>query len=363
MISILVASTDNGSLVYLTGTHTKEELAAARRKTQFSCPTCGSSVILKVGEVKTPHFAHKNLSHCASYSEAESSMHLHGKLLLYQFFLSQNLTVELEKYFPVIRQRADLLINQHTAIEFQCSPIPAAQIMERTLGYTRSAVQTIWIGGLSEPLAEGIQELKLTHWKKEMLLETQKSPYLLLFSPKENRFYYCSNLIYISGSRWIVKVKSLAASKQQFPFAVPKQMTLAEFKTMSGLFDHARKKFIIAQYYSKNRVQNPFWRTCYEMGIDIRNLPKAIGLPMKNADLINCNAVLWQLQAVEAACKGITAASLIRSGKIPVHKSAAAKEAEALVESYLSLYEKLKGKSNQVSGYTNLLYDFYCKTL
>lgn len=363
MITILVATTENGNLFYLTQPYSKKELASVRKRMQFFCPTCGTLVILKIGEVKTPHFAHTTLSHCDSYSEPESSLHLQGKALLYKFFSSHHFTVELEKYLPAIRQRADLVVNQHTAIEFQCSSLSASQIASRSLGYARIGMPVVWIGGISGPLAEGIQQLKLTHWKRGMLQRQQKSVYILLFSPEENRFYYISNLLYISGSQWIGKVKSLDASKQQFPFAVPKQMTETEFGLMYSLFYQARKKFITSQYYAKNRMQNSFWRACYELEIDMQNLPEAIGVPMKHAELIACNAVLWQLQAIEAAKKGISAASLIQSGKLPLHQETRAKETESLIESYLKLYDKLKEQQIGNRSKESLLYDFYCKTL
>ncbi|WP_222433259.1 competence protein CoiA [Planomicrobium sp. CPCC 101079] len=363
VICILVAAIKDGDLFYLTRPYIKEELKAVKSNMQFFCPTCGSPVILKIGEVKLPHFAHKTLSYCDSYSEPESSLHLQGKTLLYQFFSSKTSTVELEKYFPAIRQRADLLVDRHTAIEFQCSPIPAAQIAARSLGYTQVGVPSVWIGGLGKPLAEGIQQLKLAEWKKEMLQRKQQCPYLIMYAPEENRFYYYSNLIFISGTQWIGKVKSLDASRQRFPFAVPKRVTEKEFETIYSLFYQTRKKFISSQYYAKNRMQNPFWRSCYELQLDIRRLPDAIGVPVKNAEIIFCNSVLWQMQAIEATQKGISVTSLVQSGKIPVHHRAAAKEAEALLESYLSLYDKLKGKSNGQAGFMNLLYDSYCKTL
>lgn len=362
VISILVAATKDGDLFYLIRPYAKEELAFIKKSTQFHCPTCGSSVIMKVGEVKLPHFAHKSLSHCDSYSEPESSLHLQGKNLLYRFFKSRNLTVELEKYLPAIRQRADLLVNGHIAVEFQCSSIPASQVASRSHGYSRSGMSTIWVSGLAEPIAEGIQRLKVTEGKREMFCQHQRNSYLLLFLPKENRFYYFSNLVYISGSQWIGKVKSLAASNQQFPFAVPKQMTKKEFETMYGLFYQSRKKFLSSQVYAKNRVQNPYWRSCYELGLDVRNLPEAIGVPMKNAESILCNAVLWQLQAVEGARKGISAEAMIQSGNLPVHPSFQA-EAKALIESYLSVYDKLKEQPMGETGLLNLLYDYHCKTL
>ncbi|WKA53724.1 competence protein CoiA [Planococcus shixiaomingii] len=361
MICILVASTKDKLLFYLTKTYANKELVAIKNSTEFFCPCCGAEVILKIGQIKTPHFAHKSLTHCDTYSEPESPRHLQGKLLLYQFFSSKNYAVELEKYLPEICQRADLLVNRQFAIEYQCSPLSTAQLAVRTHGYLQHGIQPVWIVGIEGPLKDGIQLLKLPAWTKELL---RLNPgYIILFSPEENSFYYYSNLFYVSGNLWIGKVKPLSALKQSFPFAVPKKLTEKEFETMFNLFHQTRRKFIASQSFIKNRIASPFWRACYELQIKEGTLPEAFGLPLKNAEFIPCNAVLWQLQVIEASQKEIAVKALIESKKIPISHPAALEDAEALVKNYLALYERLKEHRGGNAVLMKFLFDSYCKSV
>lgn len=363
VIFILVASKKDGALFYLTQFHSRQELVIIKNQTQFLCPTCNASVILKIGKVKAPHFAHLSLSQCDTYSEPESPLHLQGKTLLYHFFSLNNFTVELEKYLPAIQQRADLLINHQTAIEFQCSPVPAEQIVARSSGYLQIGITPIWIGGLAQALPEGIQLIKLTAWKRKLIQKSQNGPYLICFSPDENSFYYFANLFYVGGSQWIGKVKSLASANQRFPFGVPKPLNKNEFEIMYSIFSQARKKYIASQFYAKNRYQNPFWRLCYELQLDIAKVPEEIGVPLKNAEIIALHPVLWQLKAIAAAKKNSSIQALIRSGEIPLQDPENIENAEALIASYLAIYDRLKEQAGGNAILMELLYHNYCKNV
>ena len=83
MAYILVAVTEEKMVVYLNESPNLEALRAMRKYSKFYCPDCSSQMVLKIGEVKIPHFAHKNLSDCGT-SEGESALHIQGKILLHQ---------------------------------------------------------------------------------------------------------------------------------------------------------------------------------------------------------------------------------------------------------------------------------------
>lgn len=143
VIYILVALTEQQELFYLTGKHARAELREIRLQKQFFCPSCHTPLLLKIGEVNIPHFAHQTRTACETFSEPESSLHLQGKLLLYQFFSHLNFKVELESYIPQISQRTDLLVNAYFAIEYQCSLIPVSQLKQRSQGYLKMNMQPI----------------------------------------------------------------------------------------------------------------------------------------------------------------------------------------------------------------------------
>ena len=363
MVIILVARTANEHLFYLTKPYGRDELVAIRSKEQFLCPSCGSSLVLKIGDIKIPHFAHRSLSDCDSLSEPESPLHLQGKLLLHQFFLDKHFTVELEKYLPDIRQRADLLVSHHTAIEFQCSAIPGAEVSKRTASYIEIGIAPIWIGGIKERTSEYIQFIRIKAFQQKMLHANQNLKYLLLFNPEDRRFYYYSSLFFVSGNRWIGKVKALPIEKQSFPFAIPKRLAKEEFKSVFALFSQARKSFIKSQYYAKNRFQNPFWRLCYMLKLDVKNLPEIIGIPLYSADCITENAVIWQLKAIAAYKAEIPVKELVESGTVKLQSQESLKKAELVLENYLAFYRSYRERHINDTSLLDNLYDFYCKTL
>lgn len=360
---ILIACLSDKSIINLAQPFEKQKLFALRENEKFFCSSCHSQLVLKIGEIKIPHFAHKSLSACDHFSEPESILHLQGKILLHQFFQNKNCLAELEKYLPAIRQRADLLLNRRTAIEFQCSAISANDVIQRTKGYHQIEVQPIWIGGIKSPIKEQIQTIRLKMYEYELLQQKQQNPYLLSFCPDNNRFYYYSNLFYISGSRSIAKVKSLPASSQSFPFAIPKRLTKEEFRMVCMLFSQARQKFIQSQHFAKNRMRNPFWRACYKLRMDMNNLPEVIGIPFLKAACIPQHAVLWQLQVALAFEQKESLASLIHSGKIPLADPSVFEEAEQLLKDYLEIYIQLNGQGANCTILWELLYDNYCNNV
>lgn len=363
MIPILVASTKQQRLFYLTEKYSREELQEIRLREQFFCPSCQAPVILKIGEINIPHFAHKNRTFCDSFSEPESSLHLHGKLLLHHFFHRLHFKVELEAYLTEIRQRADLLVEERYAIEFQCSTIPVSQLKERSNGYKQLHIHPVWIKGLKEPCREEIGVLRLKSYEVAMQQNAGSVPHLLLLHPPGNRFYYHSNLFYVSANRWVGKTRSLEASKQIFPFAVPKQLSKEEFKTVMGIFQHVKRQYIRNQLYPENRVKNRFCRLCYELQVDVMNVSAAFGVPCMGAECLKQPAVFWQLQAVWGWQKGISVEVLIASGKLVLTDPQMAIQATAVVTDYLALYQSCKDKTLKDSSFLDIVYDNYCKNV
>ncbi|MGK7378612.1 competence protein CoiA [Planococcus sp. 1R117A] len=361
--AILVAKASDGRLFYLNPLISRQELLVLRGKEQFFCPSCSEQLLLKVGNIKIPHFAHRSLSECSSFSEPESPMHLHGKYMLHQFFSQKNHHTELEKYLPEIKQRADLLIDHNLAIEFQCSPIPVQQIELRSAGYKSLGIMPLWLFSVKNPLHEGIQIIKFKSFEQAMLQRNKNNRFVIAFNPANNRFYYYSSLFYSSGNRWIAKVKSLPAEKQTFPFAIAKRLTKAEFFNIYLLAFEEKQRFVRNQQFAKNRFRNPFWRLSYELQLDANALPLTLGIPLIGNHLIEMPAVLWQMQALQAAGKGITMKELLNSNRIKMSDEAIFKDALELLEQYLKIDSCMKKQEDSEEVLLELLYDSYCKSV
>ena len=121
----------------------------ATGRTGYCCPGCHEPVILRRGQHKIAHFAHRPVSQC-QLSEGETTEHLLGKRQLFQWYRQQGRSVALEVYLAQIAQRPDLLLtdgDQRVAIEFQCSPLSLHRLRERNAGYRQCGIAVHWLLG------------------------------------------------------------------------------------------------------------------------------------------------------------------------------------------------------------------------
>lgn len=358
--AILIALNSVNKLVSLLQKFSPEELAALRKQRYF-CPGCGADLMLKAGEVKIPHFAHRSLADCDASSEPETPLHLHGKLQLQEFFSRLNHSAELEKYLPAIKQRADLLVSQNMAIEFQCSPISPSQVRSRTEGYKSIAIEPLWILGARLQQRDGIQLVRIKQFEWAMARRTNGIDYVLSFCPETNMFTYASGLFWMGGNRWAAKLKSLPAMAQQYPFAVPKKLMFEEFKVIFQLSMAQRDAFVRSQQYAKLRHRNPFWLLAYELKLNRLELPAIIGVPLSAAKHFDERPVIWQMRVIKALRYGVPLATLVDNGIIKLSTGTLYEEALALLEDYASIYSKITGEEPDNGNLMELLYAHYCK--
>jgi hypothetical protein len=115
------------------------------RSKEFKCPieNCISrELILKKGNYKIPHFAHKKKNDCAKYSEPESQAHLAMKECLETTLGIDKKFVE---YSRIKGVRPDLVWKSTYAIEVQHSPISPEEIDRRNNIYFINNLIPVWI--------------------------------------------------------------------------------------------------------------------------------------------------------------------------------------------------------------------------
>ncbi|MDQ0207890.1 competence protein CoiA [Alkalicoccobacillus murimartini] len=147
---MLTAVLEDGTKISMADKWFESELKNLRKKQQFKCPVCYSSLILKLGSKRQWHFAHVQDQSCRIPYEPESSYHLKGKLDIYHWLMNQGISAALEMYLPLIQQRPDVLCRVNgklIAIEYQCSSLSEELYAERTKGYYRMGITPIWILG------------------------------------------------------------------------------------------------------------------------------------------------------------------------------------------------------------------------
>ena len=287
---ILIAKTESGKQIILAERMSKKDLLALRKRVTFYCPQCHEKVMLKIGEVKIPHFAHFNHSTCRSlFAEGESAAHLAGKRQLFTFFKEQKaLHVQLEPFIKKLAQRPDLLVETAKGkipVEFQCSTIPIADMMKRTAGYQRVFMQPIWILATSNKLwqlPQGIVTYSLSRFEESFLTRSSNGKNMLLtYNSYSKKFHYLSALLRVSGRKFIVNHRVLSLTGQSFPFAEPNELTEAEYQNYYWLYASHREKFLRNRIlYNRKGVNDPFLRNCYRLRLIPSELPLWIGVPV-----------------------------------------------------------------------------------
>ncbi|MCQ8266079.1 competence protein CoiA [Streptococcus suis] len=173
---------------------------------RYSCPGCGGPVRYKSGKVLRSHFAHVTLRDCTYFSENESAQHLSLKSSLYKWLQGQE-EVELEAYLPATKQVADILVNQHLALEVQCSSLSISRLQERTMAYQQAGIAVLWFLGKDLWLGE-----RLTNLHKQFLYFSMNMGFHLWELDDEKKEL---RLRYLIHEDWRGKVHCLT---KVFPF-------------------------------------------------------------------------------------------------------------------------------------------------
>lgn len=298
---MLVAMMDN-QYISLVSDYSREQLLQLRKQRQFICPQCKSKVQLKVGKVKTPHFAHLPDAICHNlFAEGESETHLLGKLALYDFFKMVKKNVVLEPFITFLLQRPDLFVQDQNgtyAIEFQCSTIDIDLLMKRNSGYIQHGIQPFWVLNTPVKFNEELNRIavvSLTKFEQQFIVNEEKNPYLLTFHPQTKTFFYFAHLINFHNNQFIAKIQRLPIQYQNFPFVKPKMPTYSQFLSMVNLYKKRTQKYVENKIYTSTKgVNDLLLRSIYELKLNRFSMPVFIGLPTPDAMHMQMVAVEWQ---------------------------------------------------------------------
>lgn len=115
----------------------------ANKHINYVCLECAQTVRLRSGFHRQPHFYHLQPNH---------KCRLNGKSmphLMLQHHLESILPkgeVQLEYRFPIIKRIADVAwITKKIIFEVQCSPISAAEVLQRNADYASQGYQVVWL--------------------------------------------------------------------------------------------------------------------------------------------------------------------------------------------------------------------------
>ena len=252
--SMQVSFDENGSLINLL-----EKLPKAGK---FFCPACKSEVILKSGQIKMPHFAHKSLKNCEFWAENESEQHLSLKKELYDW-TKKDEKIEVEKYLPQLEQTPDLLVNDKIALEVQCSRLSIARLRERTKNYKNHDYHVFWLLGRDLWLREKLdnlqrqflyfsQNLGFYLWELDLSARKIRLKYLIHENPCGQICYLTKNFPFGQGK--FLDVLRFPYQKQLLPnLTAPKSRDLKKYVAQQLYFQTPKWLKIQGKYYENGR--------------------------------------------------------------------------------------------------------------
>ncbi|MBM7693949.1 competence CoiA-like predicted nuclease [Peribacillus deserti] len=290
---MLTVKKEDGSYFSIEGRLKKEEVKKIKEKAPYFCPCCHKKVILKAGERRIPHFAHEKLDACISYSEPESEYHLNGKLILYKWLKDQGYEVNMEAYIKEINQKADLYFevkDTRYVIEFQCSIIPQALYIKRTVSYQQAGIQPIWILGSKLIKQKRAGTFKLSSFEWLFAFNESFYPSILTFCPLSAMFLKLQSIISFSAQVSFAETKKLHLGSVTFH-----QLFLPHDITDSQLFSWIQKKrnwqFFSHRYAA---IHTGVHRELYLKGLSPSTLPAFIGIPVPFGHCFETPSVEWQ---------------------------------------------------------------------
>lgn len=288
---MLTAKTKSGKRLCLGYGYKKETLLNLRSKEIFVCQVCGEEVILKIGEQKIYHFAHKKSRTCLDFFENETEAHMNGKLQLFGWLKRQRIPVQLEYYDRKIKQRPDILFfynGKKYALEYQCSTIPEKLYLKRTENYLQNDYIPLWILGGNQYNEKG----NLSNFHYLFLRKaSNKQIFIPYYFPENNLFLFQHSIFpYSTKKAFFQKNISHIDDLNLLQFFEP------------HLFEHyhLQKWKEKIEYYKLQITSYPnpkiksFFNLLYENRLNLFLLPVELGLPVSYSFSIQTSVLIWQ---------------------------------------------------------------------
>lgn len=172
--SLLRCITNEKETLYASNCEEKSIRQLSREK-KLQCPNCHNNVIYRKGKVMSAHFAHKSSECVVTNYEPETTSHIKGKEILFNWLNEKypSAEVQYEVYIPETKQIADILVVHKEgelegvswAFEFQHSPLQSKDWEKRHNLYEAAGIQDFWILDKAKFMkfsqAEGITDARL----------------------------------------------------------------------------------------------------------------------------------------------------------------------------------------------------------
>lgn len=296
---MLVAETSiERKRIYLSDPYwTKERLVQLKKETTFICPICQTEVQLKVGETRIPHFAH--LKSCPVQGEKESLYHMDGKLQLFNYLKQNDLSLQLEKYFPSIKQRTDLYIESATnryCLEYQCAKISEEEMTIRTRGYQSIDLYPLWIlGGLRLKRVKTFEYRFNNFIWRFLQTNTNDHPYLIAFCSKLKTFILLHSIVPFSKQMVFAETTLIRPEHLPFHQLVNPSSQKWNVQSFHKQWFIKRDRFREIPKVHLTKQEKMLQALLYEkFGISLSQIPAEAFIPLKNGWKLKDAVYVWQ---------------------------------------------------------------------
>ena len=175
---------------------------STKEEAPFLCPSCKNKLILRKGNIKIHHFAHKPPISC-SYGEGETEAHRRCKETIYESLKkAPNVSfVDVEKDLGGLVADVYAVIDDvPVALEVQKSKISANEIFRRTETYNTLGIHVLWIAIINSKLNE--ERYSPSAWEKWCHAAYFGRVYYWLRDSIVLPFHFSDYLLYVEESTW-----------------------------------------------------------------------------------------------------------------------------------------------------------------
>ncbi|MEH7416364.1 competence protein CoiA family protein [Neobacillus drentensis] len=292
---MLTALTKTGKKICLGFEYRKDTLMSLRDKEEFICPVCQERVLLKLGDQRIFHFAHKLGGQCREFYENETYEHLEGKRQLFQWLIKQNIASVLEYYDRNIQQRPDIMFNyngKRYALEYQCSTLPDKVFTKRTSTYLENGYIPLWILSSSHLHQKRKDLITLSNFQYSFLRTASSGKlYIPAYCPEKQIFQLVESITPFSIKNSFAHLSSLPIQSIELDSILDPQN---DHPLTQARWSKEMEKYIFNWALHPRAEHKPFLQEVYNQGLNIFLLPPEIGLPVDHSVLIQTPPFIWQ---------------------------------------------------------------------
>lgn len=222
----------------------------------YACPYCGASVILKQGPKRRAHFSHKTSCDYKGHDHESEAHHL-SKLVLEEWLSNQGVrTIKVEYRLAAINRIADIYFeyeNEKYVLEIQKSMIDASLFHQRTNDYEKLGIRVIWI------FIGPIQAREKTYLLNRVM-RLQKQNRLIHFNVLTETFTLFDHLVWINqkevqGMTQTVLLKHFSLASLLLPNTQYEQRQLNDWLVI-------KQEFRLKKALSYQRSERGLLRLC-----------------------------------------------------------------------------------------------------